>query len=95
MSQLAEGVNRKLAFYKENRWDVTFIYECELNAQLKASPEMQVFFVNRKKLVRRPIDVRDAYYGGRVETIKFLHEGEFGEKIMYYDINSLYPYILK
>lgn len=95
MSQLHAGVEKKMAFYEKNYWDVTTIFECELKAQLAACQEMLSFFKKRHDIIRKPLSSRDAYYGGRVETLKFLHESSFGEKIMYYDINSLYPYILK
>lgn len=95
MSQLAEGTRKKIAFYKENKWDMTTIYECELKEQLNACPEMERFFKKTGKKFKKPINIRDCYYGGRVETIKFLREVQQGEVIKYFDINSLYPAMLK
>ena len=38
---------------------------------------------------------RVALYGGRTEAVKLHHECNIDEKIFYYDINSLYPFVQK
>ena len=42
-----------------------------------------------------PMELRDGYTGGRVNAIKLYYETSPGERIMYYDINSLYGTIMK
>lgn len=51
-------------------------------------------FVDRLKFVD-PLRSQDAFKGGRSETTKLVHKISADESIRYYDINSLYPYILK
>ena len=43
--------------------------------------------------VQDRLDLNDAFYGGRCEPLKTYCEAEGDEKIEYYDIVSLYPYI--
>jgi len=38
----------------------------------------------------REDEIRQSYFGGRTEIFKF-----FGENLNYYDVNSLYPYVMK
>ena len=40
-----------------------------------------------------PLNVRDSFFGGRTEPFKLHHKCEGDEKIHYFDITSLYPYV--
>jgi len=56
---------------------------------------MQIY---RRQFLKFPIlnyrsreeEIRKSYYGGRVEIFKM-----YGENLNYYDVNSLYPYVMK
>lgn len=39
--------------------------------------------------------IRKGYYGGRVEVFKKYFKAENGKMLNYYDVNSLYPYVMK
>nr|CAD2188346.1 unnamed protein product [Meloidogyne enterolobii] len=40
-----------------------------------------------------PINIRSAFYGGRTGPLKLFHRAEPGQKISYFDVTSLYPFI--
>uniref|UniRef100_A0A914N3Z1 DNA-directed DNA polymerase n=1 Tax=Meloidogyne incognita TaxID=6306 RepID=A0A914N3Z1_MELIC len=40
-----------------------------------------------------PIDIRSAFFGGRTGPLKLFHKTGAGQKISYYDVTSLYPFI--
>ena len=40
------------------------------------------------------IDYRQAYYGGRVETFKLLHEVDADEELLYLDVRGLFPTVM-
>lgn len=43
----------------------------------------------------KPMNPRDAFYGGRTEMVKIYHKVGEDEIIMYYDVRSLYPTVMK
>ena len=60
-----------------------------------AQQAMQIFRQNFLEIAiptyeSREKDIRRAYYGGRVEIFQLT-----GENLHYYDVNSLYPYVMK
>ena len=71
-------------------------FQVSLNRQITiAQLSMQIF---KQKFLKAPIptyvsredDMRKAYYGGRTEIFKLR-----GENLNYYDVNSLYPYVMR
>ena len=42
-----------------------------------------------------PLELRDAYTGGRTNALILFYEVEKNEKILYYDVNGLYAFIMK
>jgi hypothetical protein len=58
---------------------------------LKENQELKDFLNNFD--IKMPLNVRDSFFGGRTEPIKLHHKCEGDEKINYYDITSLYPYV--
>lgn len=79
----------------DENWTMTKFNVSYKRAITIAQQSMQIF---RQNFLNNPIptyesreaDIRKAYYGGRVEIFK-LH----GENLHYYDVNSLYPYVMK
>lgn len=57
----------------------------------------RMFLTTRiKKIPDEILDmVRNGYYGGRTEIFNLFGRADKNEKIYYYDINSLYPYVMK
>lgn len=47
--------------------------------------------------VKPPLNVRESFFGGRTSAIKLYHEinNDLNEKIHYFDVISLYPYVVK
>jgi len=98
---LRERQRRKEAELKAAGYTVVSMWCCEIEAELKCDKEMREWF-NRNigELDPDPIySAREGYFGGRTET-NVLHcslsnrEIESGYRIKYYDICSLYPYVM-
>jgi len=49
-------------------------------------PDKTPFHIMRHKQYK---EIKESYYGGRVEVFK-----TYGENLYYYDVNSLYPYVM-
>ena len=75
---------KRIQNLRDMDFNVLEIWECELNAMLKADPEMSRFFKNCE--VRDPLNPRDALAGGRTETNCLHYECKPGEKIDYVDV---------
>jgi hypothetical protein len=67
------------------------IWECSFDKMLKENEELKEFLKNFD--IKMPLNVRDSFFGGRTEPIKLHHKCEGDEKINYFDITSLYPYV--
>lgn len=81
------------------KWEDNLIQEFGVNLQhitTSASSAMRIFrtkFLKNTNLITYKAcedDIRQAYYGGRTEIFKFK-----GEDLNYYDVNSLYPFVMK
>lgn len=71
------------------------IWEHEFDELLKSNVEMQQFINSLDYLKNEPLDPRHAFFGGRTGVCKLYHKVVGTEKIFYYDVTSLYPYINK
>ncbi|KAK6167069.1 hypothetical protein SNE40_021176 [Patella caerulea] len=69
------------------------IWECEFR-RLTETPAYLDFAQHVPPLVQ-PLQVRDAFYGGRTNLLKFYHKARKNERIRYLDFTSLYPYVNK
>lgn len=56
---------------------------------------MRDIVTNHPYLSQAPLNPRDAFFGGRTSVIKNYHKIADDEKVLYYDVCSLYPYINK
>ena len=100
MENLYTNTMRREAQMKKAGFKLITIWECELNLLRKSSKIIENFFNNHlrnyKSISNNPeLNPRDAFYGGRTNSLKLYHEIEENEKIYYYDFTSLYPYICK
>ncbi|KAH7708191.1 hypothetical protein AAVH_24561 [Aphelenchoides avenae] len=66
--------------------------ECAFNKEFKNNVDVQKFF--EKTLDTGPINLRDAFFGGRVHPTKMYYKPKDDEEIKYFDVCSLYPYVL-
>src|SRR5580765_1759142 len=57
--------------------------------------EMREYLHRHQMIENKPLDPRDAFYGGRTGNIATRYEITGTEKIRYVDVCSLYPYVLK
>jgi len=85
-----EADKKRIEFIKSHI-NVEVFWECEIKAMLEKNMEMRQKF--EKYIDNGPIDIRSAFYGGRTGPLKLFHTAQQGEKISYFDVTSLYPFI--
>lgn len=77
-------------------YNLVEIWECEFDRILKRSPQTERNLASIPGLVEDALNPRDAFFGGRTNACKLYHKvDDDNEKIHYYDVCSLYPYINK
>ncbi|XP_032664111.1 probable DNA polymerase [Odontomachus brunneus] len=74
---------------------VTEKWECIFDRELRESRKIREFVENHPMLRNNPLELREAFYGGRMENIVTRYEVTDTEKIRYVDVYSLYQYVLK
>lgn len=90
-----ENTAAKLEILRNLNYIVVFTYECDFKNQILENPEIDDIVCSSPLLTCKPLNPRDAFFGGRTNASKLYHKAENGEKIYYLDICSLYPYINK
>ena len=87
-----ESTKKRLAFIESKGFLVHTIWECAFNRQMKEDPELKILMDSL--CVTSPLCPGDALYGGRVNAVS-LHKSVSGlvEKIRFFYICSLYPYV--
>ncbi|XP_074604106.1 uncharacterized protein LOC141857512 [Brevipalpus obovatus] len=90
----------KLAYYRSHGYNIISIWGCEARAQLSHDIEFKQYFNERKKYWNKidlhgHIVVKESFFGGRTNNIRFHHKCTSSQKIKYMDVNSLYPLVLK
>lgn len=93
-SENLEATEKRKRIIVDN-FDVAFwsMQECILRKELKKNREMKHFFVTNT-YDKGPLDPRDGFFGGRVHPTRMYMEPKDDEVIKYFDIVSLYPYVL-
>ena len=97
-NQVWEDTNERLRYIQKTLgYPLVKIWECDFNRQLEKNPEMKEFVKNKKLELSSPLRPRQAALGGRVEVFKLFHEcsDDDDERICYFDVCSLYPFIMK
>ncbi|KAK3917051.1 DNA polymerase [Frankliniella fusca] len=81
---------------KRAGYKIKTIWECQFDMEQKYNPHMISFFEKNKCEPPSVLNERDGLYGGRTGAFKAYYKCdiEAGEKIMYYDVQSLYPAVL-
>uniref|UniRef100_A0A914LM09 DNA-directed DNA polymerase n=2 Tax=Meloidogyne TaxID=189290 RepID=A0A914LM09_MELIC len=86
-----ERDEKRLEFIESFGVEVEVYWECEIRSMLSRDRGMRLKFKNY--LDNGPIDIRSAFFGGRTGPLKLFHKTGEGQKISYYDVTSLYPFI--
>jgi len=71
--------------------NIKIYWECDIKKMLLKDIEMRRKFKTYRD--DGPINLRSAFYGGRTGPLKLFHSIEPEQKISYYDVTSLYPYV--
>ena len=78
-------------FLRSKGYNVVSIWECEFKP-MQRSEEYKVFLAKHPQLNDKlPLDVRDAFYGGRTNACCLYYKFDALEKGNYDDFTSLYP----
>ena len=78
---------------RQHGYLVRSIWECEWSRRRAAQPAIRTFLQSHQ--TPRPLDPRDAFFGGRTNAYQLYRHVEGDERILYYDFKSLYPYVNK
>ena len=84
---------RRLRVAVGSRAKIHIIWEHSWDYKVAHSEEIQSFLETLD--LREDMGPRDCYYGGRTEAFVLKYEIKEGERILCYDINSLYPSVLQ
>ncbi|XP_046397765.1 uncharacterized protein LOC124164478 [Ischnura elegans] len=90
-----ESTMRKREILLRGKCDLIEIWECEFQRLLNGNPQMKAYAESNPFAEKKPLDPRDAFFGGRTNAGKMYHSVARGEKIKYVDVCSLYPYVNK
>lgn len=72
---------------------VSSVWQCEFESLKQQRVDLRQMI--QDKPVKRPLRLRDAYFGGRTNATVLYKKVEEGEKAHYFDFTSLYPDVLK
>ena len=79
MEQLYQDTQKKVKYLRGQGFEVVEKWGCAFKKELKQDEEMKQF-VKDHELVE-PLQPRDAFFGGRTNASKLLHECQGDEKI--------------
>ena len=93
METLHNEVLDRKKILEEKGFITRFQWECDWEQKLATESQVQQF-VDGLRVVP-PLEPRDAFFGGRTEAFTLHAETKECDKIKYYDVTSLYPFINK
>ena len=79
MQQLHEDTLEKIEEEKDEGFQVVEMWECDLMKEMEHNEDMKRCFEEHELV--DPLQPRDAFYGGRTNAAKLLHECQEGEEI--------------
>ena len=79
MEQLFEDTRVKVQNLEKQGFNVKQKWQCELVEEMKSDWEMRRYFEECE--IVDPLQPRDAFYGGRTNAAKLLHECQGDQKI--------------
>ena len=94
-----EKVERRREYLLKRNIYPLFIKECEWEEKVKTSPfkryyKERVKYHNKLKKNNLYVNPRKALHGGRCNNFRFSREVGANQQILYYDVVSLYPYVM-
>lgn len=89
--QIYDDTQRRLTHIRSMGYEVTAIWECQFARMAKNNPKLKEFL---KTYVppEKPLQIRESLYGGRVCPTQLYYKAKPDERILYYDVKSLYPF---
>ena len=79
MHVLHQSTVQKTLYVKEQGFNVVEVWECDIKRELEQDEEMRRYFDNYD--LTDPLELRDAFFGGRTNAAKLLHDRKEDEKI--------------
>ena len=79
MEELYKNTQRKIKWLKDRGFEVVEKWGCEFKKELKQDEELKLFIKDHGFI--EPLQPRDAFFGGRTNAAKLLHECQGDEKI--------------
>ncbi|XP_031789027.1 uncharacterized protein LOC116417974 [Nasonia vitripennis] len=92
---LLESTRAKIAQIQQLGYETREIWECEFDRVKRENPEIAKYVSEHPLISKITLNPRDAFFGGRTENFVAVYDAKPGERILYTDICSLYPYICK
>lgn len=89
-----ERTQLKINRIKSFNFRVHEMYSCEFSKLLKFDAQLKAL-EDHSMLKQSPLLPRDSFFGGRTGGTVSYYKCKEGERILYFDICSLYPYICK
>ena len=91
---------KKKNYYQRHGLNVHEIWECDLNRERASDSQLDSFIDSEMEKGKRLKEVgkariRESFFGGRTDNVRFFHHVSDGEAIDYKDVTSEYPYVLK
>ena len=78
MQQLFEDTLEKVCHLKDQGFQVVEMWECDLAKEMEHDEDMRCYF--EEYVLVDPLQPRDAFYGGRTNAAKLLHECQADEE---------------
>ena len=79
MEELYNDTLRKVIYLKDRGFEVEQKWACEFKKEIEGNEEMKQFMEDHELV--EPLQPRDAFFGGRTNASKLLHECQGDEKI--------------
>ncbi|XP_053213282.1 uncharacterized protein LOC128396692 [Panonychus citri] len=93
VESLYQRVLLKKEYYQHRGYLLHEIWEHEFDERERYTSS-RISYYNQIKQVGS-INIRESFYGGRTNNIKFFHQCSSDEVIRYLDFTSLYPFVLR
>ena len=79
MEQLFDDTLEKVCYLKDQGFQVVEMWECDLIKEMEQDEDMAAYFEEYD--IVDPLQLRDAFYGGRTNAAKLFHECQDDEEI--------------
>ena len=98
-SRYADYIKKK-KYYTDKGFNVIEKWECDFQKERMENPELNEFITTEIARLQELknigfAEIREAFYGGRTDNMKFFYEAGSAERIEYKDVTSEYPFVLK